>query len=94
MWDGRRECQTGKLKKERWKRKSVERLLRSGNVNKNYLKRRNVMGRVTQFVSFINAEKIPDKDEDKTFYTHITKTKKLKTVRKKYRINLRRKNNG
>ena len=52
------------------------------------------MGRVTQFVSFINAEKIPDKDEDKTFYTHITKTKKLKTVRKKYRINLRRKNNG
>ena len=49
------------------------------------------MGRVTQFVSFINAEKIPNKDEDKTFYTHITKTKELKKARKQYRINLRRK---
>ena len=52
------------------------------------------MSRVTQFVSFINAEKIPDKKEDSILYTHITKSEALKKARKIYRANLRRKSNG
>ena len=52
------------------------------------------MRRVTQFISFLNANTIPDKDEDKTLYTHITKTQKLKKVRKKYRAKLRSIKNG
>ena len=52
------------------------------------------MGRATQFIEFINIEKIPDDKDSKILYPHITKDKKLKAVRKKYRANLRKKKNG
>ena len=48
------------------------------------------MGRVTEFIEFINREKIPDKEEMQFMYSHISKTKKLKKVRKKYRKKLKK----
>ena len=46
------------------------------------------MGRVTEFIEFINREKIPDEEEMESLYSYISKTKKLKKVRKEYRKNL------
>ena len=43
------------------------------------------MGRVTEFIAFINAEKIPDKEEMSFMYSYLTKTEKLKKTRKEYR---------
>ena len=43
------------------------------------------MGRVSEFIEFINKKKIPDKEEMSFLYSHISKTKKLKKARKKYR---------
>ena len=43
------------------------------------------MGRVTEFIEFINAKKIPDEEEMKFMYSHLSKTEKLKKIRKKYR---------
>ena len=43
------------------------------------------MGRVTEFIEFINADKIPDEEEMKFMYSYITKTKELKKIRKKYK---------
>ena len=57
MGNGGGKCRTGKLKREKWKRKNVERLLRSGNVSKNYLKRRNVMGRAIDMEKDIDVLK-------------------------------------
>ena len=62
MGNGGGKCRTGKLKKEKWKRKNVERLLRSGSVNKNYLKRRNVMGRAIDMEKDIDILKKEVKD--------------------------------
>lgn len=43
------------------------------------------MGRVTQFVNYINKKNAPTKEEELVIYTHIELTEKIKDVRKKYR---------
>ena len=43
------------------------------------------MGRVTEFIEFINEDVIPNNEEMLGLYSYITKTDKLKAVRKKYR---------
>ena len=44
-----------------------------------------IMGRVTEFIEFINEDVIPNNEEMLGLYSYITKTDKLKAVRKKYR---------
>ena len=43
------------------------------------------MGRVTQFIDFINRKKMPTAEEQATNYSHIKITEKLKRIRKKHR---------
>ena len=43
------------------------------------------MGRVTQFIDFINRKKMPSEDEQTTDYSHISITEELKRIRKDYR---------
>ena len=43
------------------------------------------MGRVTEFIDFINREKMPSKEEQRFEFNYISITEKLKQVRKKYR---------
>ena len=53
------------------------------------------MGRVTQFIDFINRDKMPDEDEQAVIYTHFGISDKLKKIRKDYRKKLKiRRNNG
>jgi hypothetical protein len=49
------------------------------------------MSRVTQYVAFMNAEKIPSGDDLKFNYTHLTITDKLKRERYLYRLALNKK---
>lgn len=48
------------------------------------------MGRVSQFVDFINRKKMPTKDEQDLYYTHISLDEDKKSARSKYKA-LRRK---
>ena len=41
--------------------------------------------RASQFIAYMNKEKHPTQEERKFFFTHLTITEKLKTVRRKYR---------
>jgi len=43
------------------------------------------MGRVTEFIDFINRKKMPDCDQQKVLYTHISITEKLKKQRRDHR---------
>ena len=43
------------------------------------------MGRVTEFIEFINADEIPTDEEMQFMYSYITKTEEIKKIRKKYR---------
>ena len=52
------------------------------------------MGRATEFIEFINSEIIPNDEEMEFRYSYLTKTKKLKKARKKYRKNIKEKSNG
>ena len=52
------------------------------------------MGRITQFIQFLNEDVIPSERDSNIIYTHITKDEKLKKIRKKYRKNIKEKNNG
>tara|TARA_Y100001963_G_scaffold53436_1_gene74896 strand:+ start:89 stop:238 length:150 start_codon:yes stop_codon:yes gene_type:complete len=45
------------------------------------------MGRVTQFIDFINRKKMPSEDEQATDYSHISITEELKRIRKRHRKN-------
>ena len=47
------------------------------------------MGRVSEFIAFINEDKIPTEEDMKFLYSHISKTKKLKETRKKYKKNIK-----
>jgi hypothetical protein len=49
------------------------------------------MGRVTEFIEFINADEIPNDEEMNFMYSHITKTEKLKKIRKEYRKKVKEK---
>ena len=40
------------------------------------------MGRVTEFIDFINRKKLPDSEEQTSLYTHISITEKLKEIRR------------
>ena len=59
MGNGRGErCQTEKLRQGKWKERDVARLLKSGNVNRNYSKkRRKVMGRAIDMEKDIDTLK-------------------------------------
>jgi hypothetical protein len=46
------------------------------------------MSRLTQYISYINADKAPTGDEIKFFYTDITIYEKLKRERFLYRLKL------
>jgi len=46
--------------------------------------------RATQFICFINEEKIPHQLDRKHYYTHIDITEKIISTRKKYRRNLKK----
>jgi len=52
------------------------------------------MGRVTEFIEFINADPIPAEEEMQFMYSYITKTKELKKIRKEYRKKIKEKSNG
>tara|TARA_R100000315_G_C5094935_1_gene54503 strand:- start:35 stop:205 length:171 start_codon:yes stop_codon:yes gene_type:complete len=52
------------------------------------------MGRVTEFIEFINADEIPTDEEMNFMYSHITKTEKLKKIRKEYRKKVKESKNG
>ena len=43
------------------------------------------MGRVTEYIDFINRKKLPDSEEQTALYTHISITEKLKEARKEHR---------
>ena len=48
------------------------------------------MGRVTEFIDYINREREPSEDEKTSLYTHITITEKLKAARKEYLKNTKK----
>lgn len=48
------------------------------------------MGRITQFISFLNARDVPAGDEWKAKYTHITKSDALMKIRKIYRKQIKK----
>jgi hypothetical protein len=48
------------------------------------------MGRVTEFIEFINSDTIPTDEEMKFMYSHLSKTEKLKKTRKEYRKKLKK----
>ena len=48
------------------------------------------MGRVTEFIDYINREYEPDPHEKICLYAHISFTEKLKAARKKYRKNIKK----
>ena len=48
------------------------------------------MSRATQFLGFLNAKKMPNKEEEQIFYSSIEITKELKKKRKEYRKELRK----
>mgnify|MGYP003131945091 CR=1 FL=1 len=48
------------------------------------------MSRATQFLGFLNAKKMPNKEEKKIFYSSIEITKELKKKRTEYRKELRK----
>jgi len=48
------------------------------------------MGTVTQFIAFLNAEKLPTIDQQFVQYTHLTITNDLKKLRREYRMRNRR----
>ena len=52
------------------------------------------MGRVAEFIEFINADEIPTDEEMKFMYSHITKTEELKKIRKKYKKKRKEKSDG
>ena len=52
------------------------------------------MGRVTEFIEFINADEIPTDEEMQFMYSYITKTEEIKKIRKKYRKKQKEINNG
>ena len=43
------------------------------------------MGRVTEFIDFINREKMPSVEEQQSEFHYISITENLKKIRKKYR---------
>ena len=43
------------------------------------------MGRVTEYIDFINRKKLPNSEEEIALYTHISITEKLKQTRKEHR---------
>ena len=43
------------------------------------------MSRATEFIDFINRKKMPDEDECRVLYPHISITELMKEFRKKYR---------
>ena len=47
------------------------------------------MGRVTEYVDFINRKPIPDKDRIKFLYTHLGITESLKLIRREHLKNLK-----
>ena len=49
------------------------------------------MGRASQFIEFINKEKMPRSDEQTAEYTHIGINDNLKKARKKYRKSIKTK---
>ena len=49
------------------------------------------MGRVTEYVDFINRKPIPDKDRIKFLYTHLGINDRLKLIRKEHLKNLKEK---
>ena len=48
------------------------------------------MGRVTEFIDYINRENEPSDDEKISLYTHLTITEKLKKTRKEHRKNIKK----
>jgi len=52
------------------------------------------MGRLSQLFWFLNAEEMPDAIEQKTVYTHLNITPKLKRLRAKFRKNIKKSKNA
>ena len=47
------------------------------------------MGRASQFINYINADKAPNKKEKQTIYTHIDINDNTKQLRRNYRSLIR-----
>jgi hypothetical protein len=50
------------------------------------------MGKITQYIAYLNVKKHPNKEQRVIHYSHITIGDKEKTVRKEYRKKLKAEN--
>jgi len=49
------------------------------------------MGRITEYIEFINREIMPSKDRILFLYTHLTIDERMKLIRKQHKKNIREK---
>jgi len=50
------------------------------------------MGRITEFIDYINREKEPDPMDKLCLYTHISFTEQIKAARQEHRKNIKKGN--